>query len=118
MEAAQEQMGIENLKEIVDAGLEIQGLVSDIAKDGKVDLGDLPAIIGRIPSLAAKLPPAIKDANLAIPEAKDLSPEEAGLLASHVISKLAVDSEKAQKIVAESLGVMIAIIKLIRAVKA
>ena len=113
-----EKLGIKELTEIVDAGLELQGLVSDVLADKKVDMADLPAVISRIPALAAKLPAAVEGAGGAIPELKDLDGEEAGILTSHVMAKLSIGDAKARMIVEKSLKLVIATVELIRATKA
>lgn len=64
---------MQNIKEIVVAGCKIYKAIHEAkVNDGKIDFADLGLLMPLIPSIGA----AIKDANLVIPEAKDLTSEE------------------------------------------
>ncbi len=89
-------MGIQNLKEIVVAGMKSFGVVVQAKKnDGKIDMNDLPLLFQLVPFYQV----AIEDADQAIPEMKDLSPEEASELVAAVVAELGgVEADVAIKI--------------------
>lgn len=106
-------VGIEKLKAVVDlvlAGVEAGVKVS---ADGKVDVQDLPAVVGVLPLI----PPAVSAASGVPSELGDLDPQEAAELVTHVMSKLAITDEKAKKVIAAALKVGVASVELVAALK-
>lgn len=68
-----ESHGIKNTKEMLKLGADMANVLKQAKEnDGKVDLKDLPLVIG----LAGSFGPALDDANLVVPELKDLQGDE------------------------------------------
>lgn len=108
------KVGIENLKAVVDLGLAVVEAGVKISADGKVDAQDLGAVVAVIPAI----PPAIAAGGQIPAELSDLDSEEAAELAAHVMAKLAVDDAKARAVIEASLKVAVAVVGLVKAVKA
>lgn len=98
-----QKLGIENLKKLIDLGLEIEDLVSKLVKNGANWQNDIPELFAKVPVLIAHVQ-AIAAAGAQIPlEMKDLDGEEALALVAHVADKLTLDNAKAQAVVKASL---------------
>lgn len=108
------KVGVENLKAVVDLGLACVEAGVKISADGKVSVDDIGAVLAVIPAV----PPAISAAKNVPGELGDLDGEEAAELVAHVMGKLAVNDEKAKKIVGASLKVGVAVVELVVAIKA
>lgn len=113
-----EKMGVENIKQILDAVLDGVDLGKGVMADGRIDLGDLDDLFKALPGIVASTKLAVEDAAQVVPEAKDLSPEELAALGAHVVARLAVSNEKAVKIVEASLKLVADILGLVKAIKA
>lgn len=111
-EAPAQPMGIENLKEVLDLGLTLVEIGKSASADGKIGLDDLPLLL-KLPKVVS---PALADMDKIPAELKDLSVEEAAELTAHVVSKLAIDNEKAKVIAEKALKAGFAVYDLIRAV--
>jgi hypothetical protein len=103
-----------NLIEVVDAGLIVVKLGIDVGKDGKVDAQDLQLVLGAIPALAMAVPAAISDADQIPTELSQMTEEDAAAVVGHVMSKLAVDNVKAQRIAERSLKLAVAVYGLVK----
>ena len=76
--------GIQNTKEVLD--LFFTGVLTGKAakaNDGKIDMNDLPLLMGLIP----KIGPAFNDINLIPAELKDLDANEAAELQAFILGK-------------------------------
>jgi hypothetical protein len=110
-----EKIGIENLKEVVEFGMELSlGLHKAKIDDGKITLGDLPHFMAAI----ALLPKAVMGIDQVPAEAADLDLEELEELKNLVLAKLASFEGIEQKwldIVNASLQVVQGLLKLYKA---
>lgn len=98
---------------MVDGLLSIVTLVKSAEADGKIDLMDLPLVLGVIPAIQ----PALDGANLIPGELAHLSAADAEALVAHVVSKLGVTNVKATAIINSALSTAIAIQTLVKAIK-
>jgi len=102
--------GIENLKKVVDLGIEIAAIGEHLIKNGKDYQKNMIDLFGHVPALFTEIQ-AVVAAGDAIPaEFKDIDAVEAAELVSYVASKLTVEGEKAQKIVEASIDLATAMI--------
>jgi len=105
--------GIENSKKVIDLGLALVDAGVKIAADGKVDTADLqhlPGIVLPLVNSASAIPELGK-------EWGDLSVAESSELIAYVGTKLALPTEKAQKIAMASLKLGAAGVELIVAIR-
>lgn len=105
-----------NLKEtleMVDGLLSVIDLVKKAEADGKIDLMDLPLILGVVPAIQ----PALDGAKLIPAELSHLSMEDAQSLVAHVMAKLAINNAKAVLVINESLKTAVQIQSLVKAIK-
>lgn len=81
----EEKLGIENLKEVLGTFLDVGILgYQSYADDKKISLGEGIKIAFKIPAIWG----AIKGINEAIPEAKDLDPDELEEMMQFILDKL------------------------------
>lgn len=113
-----ESVGVKEMQEVIDAVLDAVDLGKAVMTDGKVDVSDLAHLFAAVPGLATSIAAAVKDINMVVPEAKDLSGEELAALGAHVVARLAVANEKAVKIVEASLKVAASVLGLVKAIQA
>lgn len=98
-----EKFGIENLKKVIDLGIELEALTVHFVKNGKDWAKDVGDMFAHVPSLVMEVQ-AVVAGGAQIPlEIKDLDGQEAIELLAYVSTKLAVDNVKAQAIIAASL---------------
>ena len=82
-----EKLGIENIKEVLGTFLDVGILAyQSYADDKKISTGEAIKLAFKIPAVWG----AIKDVEDAIPEAKDLDPQELEELMNFVIEKLEI----------------------------
>lgn len=108
-----EKLGTEHLTALVDMGLVLVKAGEKAAADGHISFTDLGYLAEVVPTVG----PAVAGLGQDIPELQDLSTEEAEALVAHVIEKLAVDSDKARRIVEASLKAAVAAYGLVQAVR-
>lgn len=110
--------GLKELTEVAMAAIDLANVGLLIAKDGKVDVNDLPVVFAVIPLLAASIPLAMSGITLVPGELKDLDSEEAVALIGLVMVKLQVGEGKARLIVAASLKAGLANYQLVKEILA
>ena len=80
-----ETHGIKNTKELIKLAADLASVLKQAKEnDGKIDLKDLPLVIG----LSNSFGPAIDDANLALEEIRDLDSDEVKELINYLGSEL------------------------------
>ena len=111
-------VGIENLKKVVDLGIEIEKLTAHFIANGKNWPADLKDMFDHVPALVDDIRVLVAGGAQIPEEFKDLDATEAADLAAYVISKLTVDNAKAQIIIDKSFKLVIAAFELIVAIRA
>ena len=106
---------IKETKEAVIAVAKFYKLGKEVLADGKISLGDIPAVVSAAPSLYTSTLVAVEGGEKIPAEFKDISPEELGELASAVIAEFQVADEKALAIIAASLKLISAGTELVKA---
>lgn len=80
-----EKLGIENVKDLVVAGVKTyEALAAAKKDDGKINMADLPKIFPLLPAYMA----ALTSLDQVMPELKDFSADEASQLLTYVASEL------------------------------
>lgn len=106
--------GINNVKEVIKLGSDLANVLKQAKEnDGKIDLADLPLVIG----LSGSFGPAIADIEKVLPELKDLNAEESKELIAYLGSELTgkfTNKELVRKIEA-CLKLSVAIADLVKA---
>jgi len=92
--------GIKETKEVVDLAMALVKAGAMSWEDGKVSVEDLANLVEVLPYLS----PALKDISQVPAELADLDSQEASELVVHVMAKLAIDDEKARKVIGAALG--------------
>lgn len=110
-----QKMGIEELKQVVGAVVDVVDLGVAVGKDG-IGKEDVVTLFAAMPKLISSIGAGIEGAGKIPAELQDLSVEEAAELAAFVIAKLAVDDAKAKLIVEKSLKVAVAGFDLAKAI--
>lgn len=111
-DAVKTNLGIKETKELVSLTVSLANAGIAIAKDGKISLDDISLLWGVLP----KFVPALESADKALLEIKDLDGSEGVELIGLVATELAVDNEKAKKIILASLKVATAAVELVEAI--
>jgi hypothetical protein len=109
-----EKLAIKDTIELIDGLLTSLEVIAGAAKDGKIGVEDLPLLLKLVPVVG----PAVDGVGNIPAELADLSAEEGAELISHVMAKLAIESEKARSVIEKALKALIAIQQLVQAVKA
>lgn len=109
-----EEMGVKELKEILDFGLAMVEMGVKASADKKIDLNDLQLLLTVVPTVG----PAFEGLDQAKLEIGNLSAEEAAELVAHAMAKLAVEDAKARAIVEAALKAAAANYALFVAIKA
>jgi len=112
------EMGIDNLKKVVDLGIEVEKVITKAIENGGNLVADGMLAIGEIPTLAKDVQAVIAGWHSVPAEIKDLKEDEAQALVAYVVEKLAVDNTKAVAIINASLKMVFGGIDLIAAIKA
>lgn len=107
-----------NLLEVLDFSLDLFAVGKEMAADKKLDLKDLGTLIARAPQLIGEGVLAIQDITLIPTELAAMKDEDAVACVAHVMTKLAVENEKAKLIVEESLKTVVQVYKLGKAIAA
>lgn len=96
-------LGIENLKKVVDLGIELEKLTAHMIKNGKDWAADMETLFAEVPALIADVQALVAGGAQVPAEFKDLDAAEGVELIGYVSAKLIVDDAKAQAIVVASL---------------
>lgn len=106
-------MNLKETTEFVDGLLAIVDLGKKAGADGKIDLMDLPLLLGIIPVIG----PAVDGVKLIPGELGHMSAEDASALVAHVMAKLTINDAKAVAIINEALQTGIHLAALVKAIK-
>lgn len=100
--------------ELVDGLLGLIDLATKAQSDGKIDIMDLPLLLGVIPLIS----PAVAGVKEIPAEIGHISSEDAQAVVAHVMAKLAIENAKAVAVINEALATGIQVSKLVKAIKA
>lgn len=106
--------GIDSIKAVLLLMFGLQKAYKDAMADGKIDLADLPVIMGLLPQIEGMA----SHFNDVIPELKDLSAEEGADLVAFAMAHLAITDAHASDVVDKSLKLALAALELAKAIKA
>lgn len=95
--------GIDNLKKVIDLGIELEKVGVHVAQNGKDWAKDMKDLFDHVPSLFFQVQALVAGGSQIPLELKDLDSSEAAELFAYVSEKLTVDGEKAQRIVGASI---------------
>ncbi len=107
-----ENKGVKELSEVVECCVAMVNCGIIVAKDKKVSLDDLPALMSVIPKVIA----AVEGVKEIPAEIHDLSTAEAGEVIAGLAAGLAIENEKAKLVVQASLKTMLAVKELVESV--
>lgn len=114
VDQTQTPVGTTELKAVLALVVDTVNVGVQALKDGKVSLSDLPLLVNLVPELV----PAVSGLSKVPAELKDLTEDEAIDVTTFVMGKLAVDSAKAQAVVAASLKLLVGVVGVVEALKA
>lgn len=104
---------VSGINGVISGIIAIIATAKTIEADGKVDINDLPALMGLIPLIA----PTIADVKEIPSEISGLQTADAEQIVATVMADLKITNEKAVTIVNQSLAALVAIVGLVKAVK-
>lgn len=104
-----EQLGINELKQVLKFAVDLGIAVDKAAADHKIDVADLQFLM--VPLMSAG--PAFAAAKQIVPEFKDLSAEEVAELSAYAINVLQLTNEKTELIVEASLKLAVELFKYV-----
>jgi hypothetical protein len=105
---------VQELKDVLDLTIALLLSGEKALDDGKLSVKDLLLLVDVLPKVA----PAVAGVSKVPAELADLSAEEGAELVAHVMASLVLDSEKAKVVVEKSLKVAVAVVELVKAIKA
>lgn len=104
---------IKELKEVLLLAVDVVNSALMVAKDGKVGLDDLGAVLKLIPMIG----PALDGAGEIPAELKDIDDAEAAELVGAVVGRLAIEDEKARLVVEKALKLLQCVLELVLVLK-
>lgn len=107
------EVGIEETKDVVKAGVSLANAVINSLKDGKVTLADIPSFIAPL----TKIPSALAGIGKVPGELENLSEEETAEIIALVKNELEVDDEHAKEIAGKAIGLMYDLYDFVKTVK-
>lgn len=101
-------LGMQNVLEVVDFGVELMNATGKVLEDGKFDWKTETFTF--IPAFT-KLPSAIKDIDQFVPEFLDMDPDEEKQLQAHVRTAFDIPQDKVEEVIELALETVMALIK-------
>ena len=105
---------MKNVKDIVMVGLKLSMALDQAKADGKVDISD----VGFLIPVGMAIPEAVADAQLALAELKNATPEARAQFNVEIANEYNIADDKVEAIVECSLEVLVSIGKLLGTIEA